>query len=106
MVTEAPWARGDIDIYQIPVLLSDSFRIWEDFTRLCDIVETHLLEISFCDHRGDFFACSDSLEQHCKQESKQATVSFVGLVPFSVTVYTAITKWHGGDWEQVGSFSS
>lgn len=39
--------------------------------RYCDIKETHLLKISFCDHRGDFFACSgsESLSRRRKQPS-------------------------------------
>jgi hypothetical protein len=33
-----------------------------------DTVEVHPLEISFCDECGDFFARSDSLKRHCKNQ--------------------------------------
>jgi hypothetical protein len=66
--------------YQVPVLLSDSFRNREDFMRCCEIVEAHLLKMSFCDQRGRGLlraTRSGSLER-----ALQATVSsFVGSVP-------------------------
>jgi hypothetical protein len=61
VVTEADWARGDIDVIKCWFCSA----IVSGFGRISH-VETDLLKISFCDHRGDFFACSGSLERYCK----------------------------------------
>ena len=85
--------------YQVPVLFNDSFGIWEDFMQHCDVVETHLMRASFCDHRGDFFARSGSLERHCKRPPSH---SFARSLLYN-HVHGDREVMH---WEQVGSFPS
>jgi len=85
VVTEDDWARGDIDVIKCQFCSA----IVSGFGRTsCGTVTSrrrNLLKISFCDQRGDFFACSDLFAR----TALQATVSFVWLGPLSVTVYTA-----------------
>jgi len=76
---------------QVPVLLRDNFRIWEDFMWYCDIAETHLLKISFCDYRGT----SSRVAVRSSGTASNGLIRWLG--PLSVTVYTAIAKWRTGN---------
>lgn len=67
--------------------------------RYCDIMETHLLTISFCDQRGGFFACSGSESESLERRRKQPSHSLARSL---------ICNYMHGDrevahWEQVGS---
>jgi len=66
--------------------------------RYCDIEDTHLPKVSFCNHRRDFLACSCSPERHGNQ-------------PFHSLARSLVCNRVHGDrevahCEQVGSFSS
>jgi hypothetical protein len=62
--TEADWTRGAVDEIKCRLCHDSWFTKWEDFKRHCKVTEAHPLEISFCEHCGDFFARTDSLKRH------------------------------------------
>jgi hypothetical protein len=62
--TEADWTRRAVDEIKCRLCPNTRFPKWEDFKRHCRVTEAHPLEISFCDHCGDFFARTDSLKRH------------------------------------------
>ena len=65
--TEVDWACRAVDKIKCRLCPNSVFSKWEDFKRHCRTAEAHPLEISFCEHCGDFFARSDSLRRHLKQ---------------------------------------
>ena len=62
--TEADWARRAVDQIKCRLCPNSGFRKWEDFQRHCRTTEAHPIDISFCEHCGDFFARTDSLKRH------------------------------------------
>ncbi|KAH9958722.1 hypothetical protein BC827DRAFT_547752 [Russula dissimulans] len=64
--TSDDWARGTIRVLKCRLCPHAGFSNWGLFTRHCDTMEAHPASFSFCDHCGDFFARSDSLERHYK----------------------------------------
>ena len=62
--TRADWTRGAVDEIKCRLCHDSWFTKWEDFKRHCKVTEAHPLEISFCEHCGDFFARTDSLKRH------------------------------------------
>jgi hypothetical protein len=62
--SEADLTRGAVDEIKCRICPNSEFTKWDDFKRHCKTTEAHPLEISFCDHCGDFFARSDSLKRH------------------------------------------
>jgi hypothetical protein len=65
--TEADWTRRAVDEIKCRLCPTSGFSKWDNFRRHCKTTEAHPLEISFCEHCGDFFARSDSLRRHLKQ---------------------------------------
>jgi hypothetical protein len=59
--------------------------------RYCDIMETDLLKISFCDHRGT----SSRVAVRSNGTASNRLIRWLG--PLSVTVYMAIAKWRTGN---------
>jgi hypothetical protein len=62
--TEVDRTRGAVGEIKCRLCPNSEFTKWDDFKRHCKTTEAHPLEISFCDHCGDFFARSDSLKRH------------------------------------------
>ena len=62
--TEAEWERRAVDQIKCRLCPDSGFRKWEDFQRHCRTTEAHPIDISFCEHCGDFFARTDSLKRH------------------------------------------
>jgi len=88
VVREADRARGDIDVIKGQFFSA----IVSGFGKtLCDIVETHLLKISFCDHRGT----SSRVAVRSNGTASNRLIYWLDLL--SLTVYTTITKWRTGD---------
>ena len=65
--TEADWTRRAVNKIKCRLCPNSEFSRWDDFKRHCRTTEAHPLEISFCEHCGDFFARSDSLKRHLKR---------------------------------------
>jgi hypothetical protein len=65
--TEADWTRRAVDQIKCRLCPNSGFSKWDDFKRHCRTTEAHPLEISFCEHCGDFFARSDALKRHLKR---------------------------------------
>ena len=65
--TEDDWACRAVNKIECRLCPDSGFSKWDDFKRHCRTAEAHPLEISFCEHCGDFFARSDSLRRHLKQ---------------------------------------
>ena len=65
--TEADWTRRAVDEIKCRLCPTSGFSKWDNFRRHCKTTEAHPLEVSFCEHCGDFFARSDSLRRHLKQ---------------------------------------
>jgi hypothetical protein len=61
---QADWQRKAVDVLKCRLCPSADFSDWEDFKRHCGRAEAHPTKISFCAHRGDFFARGDALKWH------------------------------------------
>jgi hypothetical protein len=62
--SEADFARGAVQTIKCRLCPDTKLKDFEDFKRHCKTMETHPLELRFCDRCGDYFARSDSLKRH------------------------------------------
>ena len=72
--TEADWTRRAVNEIKCRLCPDSEFSKWDVFKHLCRTTEAHPLEILFCEHCGDFFACSDSLTRHLNRPLSSASM--------------------------------
>jgi hypothetical protein len=58
------WARGTVRVIKCRLCPEARLKDFEVFKRHCNTVEAHPVSISYCEHCGDFFARTDSLDRH------------------------------------------
>ena len=66
VATQADRARGTVREIKCQLCPNAKFTKWRTFKRHCETMEAHLLTIYFCEHRGDYFARTDSCKRHCE----------------------------------------
>jgi hypothetical protein len=62
--SEADFARKAVQTIKCRLCPDRKLKDFDEFKRHCKTSEAHPLEINFCDHCGDYFARSDSLNRH------------------------------------------
>jgi hypothetical protein len=68
--SEADFARGAVQTIKCRLCPDTKLKDFEEFKRHCKTMETHPLELHFCDRCGDYFARSDSLKRHHKTATR------------------------------------
>ena len=71
VATQADWARRSVREIKCQLCPNVKFTKWLTFKQHCETMEAHPLTIYFCEHCGDYFACTDSCKRHCENRPSE-----------------------------------